>query len=353
MKNKSAVIKKKQSNSKIIINPFKAIRAKLLLYLKRRPHRSFRRTYRRDYIRSFELPGYFKFTKSVMISIWANKKVFLLLALVYAIFMALITGMASQDIYSSLVDTMKSTSGDTITGFWGEIGKAGLLFVSTATGSLNGSLSDVEQVFSIILILMVWMSSIWLLRNILAGHKVKLRDSLYNSSSPIISTFIVLLLLMIQLVPLAIAIIGYGAASTTGLLKGGVEAMLFWFAAGSLALVSLYFITSTIFALIIVTLPGIYPFKAIEIAGDLVVGRRLRIILRLLWLIFTIVISWALIVIPLILFDGWLKSFIPAISWLPIIPIVILLLSPLTIIWAASYIYILYRKAVDDESSPA
>ncbi|MEI6054191.1 MAG: hypothetical protein WCQ49_02355 [Candidatus Saccharibacteria bacterium] len=354
-------MKDKKVNKKLghsVINkkakkPLRATKNRLSLYLKRRPHRSFRRTRRRDYARSFELPGYIKFTKSVAKLVWENRKIFLTLTLVYAVLMALVTGMASQDIYSSLVDTIKTTSTDTITGFWGEIGKAGLLFVSTATGGLNGSLSDVEQVFSIIIILMVWMSSIWLLRNILAGHKVKLRDGLYNSSAPIISTFVVVLLLMIQLLPLAVAIIGYSAASSTGLLKSGVESMLFWFAAGSLSLISLYFITSTIFALIIVTLPGIYPFKAIEIAGDLVIGRRLRILLRLLWLAATVVIFWAITVIPLILFDGWIKVIFAAINWLPIIPVYILLLSPLTIIWVSSYIYLLYRKAVDDESSPA
>ena len=31
-------------------------------YLQRRPHRSFRRTYRRDYERSLALPGYWAFT---------------------------------------------------------------------------------------------------------------------------------------------------------------------------------------------------------------------------------------------------------------------------------------------------
>lgn len=347
-KNKSQSKKLKKINK----NPFKVIKKNITSYLNRRPHRSFRNTRRRDYIRGLQLPGYLKFTKYVWHTIWVNRKIFFLLALTYAILTALIVGMASQDTYSSITDTMADTGGN-LTGFWGGLGKAGLIFISTATGGLNGSLSESQQIFGGLIMLMTWLASIWLLRNILAGHKVKLRDGLYNSGSPILPTFLVALLFMVQLLPVALALIGYGAASVTGLLDGGVEAMLFWFAAGLLTMISLYFITSTVFALIIITLPGMYPFKAIKIAGDLVIGRRIRILLRFLWVLILTALVWAIIMIPMILFDGWIKSLWPAINWLPMIPLFLLGLGALTVIWVSSYVYLLYRKVVSDESSPA
>jgi hypothetical protein len=199
----------------------------------------------------------------------------------------------------------------------------------------------------------MWMTSVWLLRNILAGHKIKLRDGLYSAGAPIISTFIVALVFVVQLLPLALALIGYAAASATGLLSGGVEAMLFWIAAGFLALLSIYWSTSTFFALVIVTLPGMYPFKALQIAGDLVVGRRLRILLRLLWMIVVAIVTWAIIMIPIIMIDGWAKDTWSAIYWVPTIPIILLLLGSLTIIWISSYVYLFYRKVVADEAAPA
>ncbi|MEI6228774.1 MAG: hypothetical protein WCP11_01985 [Candidatus Saccharibacteria bacterium] len=337
----------------ILLVPFLAIKNRMTKYLSRRPHRSFRPTRRRDYVRTLKLPGYFAFTKHVRQTLWKNRKTFLILALVYIILTALMVGIASQDVYGNLVDTFNATSGDGFGGILGEVGKAGLLFVSTATGGLSGSLSEAQQIFGGLIILMAWLTSVWLLRNILAGHKVKFRDGLYNAGAPILPTLLVALILIIQLIPAALALIGFGAASSTGFLNGGIEAMLFWVVAGLLLMISLYFITSTIFALIIVTLPGTYPFAAIKMAGDLMIGRRIKILLRLLWLIVGVVFTWAIIMIPIIIFDGWLKLTFSAIDWLPIIPVFILALGSLTVIWASSYVYLLYRKVIEDESDPA
>ena len=71
-------------------------------YLKRRPHRSFRRTKRRDYNRSLDLPGYISFTRYVGIIIWQNRKIFGSLALLYAVMTALMVGIASQETYLTL-----------------------------------------------------------------------------------------------------------------------------------------------------------------------------------------------------------------------------------------------------------
>jgi len=335
-------------------NPLVLIKKRVKSYLNRRPHRSFRRTRRRDYDRSLKLPGYLAFTKYVAKTVWLYRRIMILVAVVYAVLTLLLVGIASQDTYSTLLNTLQTTGEDVFVGSLGDISKAGLLFLASVTGSISQNLTDVQQIYAVLIGLLIWLTSVWLLRNLLAGHKVKLRDGLYNSGSPILSTFLVALLLIVQLLPLALALIGYSAASATGLLAGGgVESMLFWIAAGLLTMLSLYWITSTAFALIIVTLPGMYPMQAIKTAGDLVVGRRLRILLRLIWMAFSIVITWAAIMIPIILIDMWLKNMWSAISWVPTVPVVLLTLSSLTIVWASSYVYLLYRKVVADDTDPA
>jgi hypothetical protein len=337
----------------IVKRPFICIHNSSKQYLARRPHRSLRLTRRRDYARSLKLPGYWAFGAQVRRTLWANKKLFIWLVIVYAILTALLVGMASQDAYSTLTDTLRQAGGDVFSGNWGEIDTAGLLFMSAVTGGVSTTLSEVQQIYSGLIFLLTWLTTVWLLRNILAGHKVKLRDGLYNASAPLLSTFLITLILIVQLLPLAIALIGYAAALASGLLSGGITAMLFWIAAGLLVLLSLYWISSTFIALVVVALPGMYPLDALRTAGDLVTGRRIRILLRLLWLGLEIVIIWALIMIPVILLDTWLKGLWSAIEWLPAIPFALLVMSSLTIVWASSYIYLLYRKVVADDAAPA
>jgi hypothetical protein len=333
--------------------PIKAINKRKSDLLSRRPHRSFRKTLRRDYKRSLKLPGYFAFSKHVRQTLWVNRKTFISLAIVYALITVLMVGIASQDNYTTVVNTLKSTSGDMFNGFWGNLGSAGLLSLTAITGGLSTTLTDSQQIYAGLIVLLTWLTTVWLLRNILAGHKVKLRDGLYNAGSPILPTFLVALLAIVQLLPLALALIAYGAAVSTGLLNNGVEAMLFWVADSLLALLSVYWLSSTFFALIIVTLPGMYPYQAIKTAGDLVVGRRLRLLLRFSWMALGILIVWGIVLIPTIIFDSWLKNIWSAVNWLPIVPVVLLALSSLTIVWVSSYTYLLYRKVIADEAGPA
>lgn len=325
------------------------IKKRVDCFMKRRSHRSFRLTKRRDYVRNLELPGYIKFTKSVFATIWKYKKIFVLLALFYAFLNIIMVGLASEEAYSTLRDTLNATGTGIFVGAWGEVGKAGLMFLSSVTGGISGNLTEAQQIYAVIITLMTWLTCVWSLRNLLAGHKVRLRDGIYGSGGPIAATFIISIVLLIQFLPLALAIIGISTASASGWLGTGVQAMMFWVAAFSLGVLSFYWATSTLFALVIVTIPGMYPFAAIKAAGDLVVGRRLRILYRFIWMGILVAVFWTIIMVPLIIFDGWVKGVWPTINWLPTIPITMLILGSLTVIFASSYIYLLYRKVVDSE----
>jgi len=353
---KQQPVKDSTSTQKVAVfikDKFSKIRTVNKKYLARRPHRSFRRTRRRDYVRSLKLPGYWSFSHYVLKVLWQHKKVFLLLALFYAVLTGIMVGIASQETYTTLTDTLKQTSGDFFKGNFGQIGESGLLLLTIASGGISQTTTEAQQIYAGLIALMTWLTSVWLLRNILANKRVKLRDGLYNSSAPLISTFIVALVLIVQLLPMAIAVLAYSAASATGLLAGGVESMLFWIAASLLTVLSLYWITSTVIALIVVTLPGMYPFRAIQTAGDLVVGRRVRILLRILWIILSILVAWVVVMIPVIMIEAWIKGLWPALQNVPVIPIITLALTSLTIVWAAGYVYLLYRKVVADDVDPA
>ena len=330
-----------------------AVHARKAVFLSRRPHRSFRLTHPRDARRSLKLPGYIAFTHEVNQTLRRYWKQFALLGVVYGLLTIALIGVGSQETYATLLSTLQETSQGALSGDVGQSGQASILFLSIATAGLTGELSESQQIYASLVALLVWLTTIWLLRQRLAGRVVRLRDGLYNAGSPIVATFLVTLVLVVQLLPLAIALIGYGAATATGLLAGGVEAMLFWAAFVLLLALSLYWVTATFFALIVVTLPGTYPVRALKIAGDLVVSRRLRIMYRLLWMFLVIAMVWAIILIPVILFDSWIKSVWPAIESFPLVPGMLLFMGTASILWAASYVYLLYRKVVEDDALPA
>ncbi|MFZ2544452.1 MAG: hypothetical protein WAW80_00540, partial [Candidatus Saccharimonadales bacterium] len=319
----------------------------------RRPHRSFRLTRRRDYKRSLKLPGYWSFTNHVRATLWKNWRLFGGVVLVYVVATIVVSGFGAQEGYSNLSDTLKSSSGDLFKGNFGSVGQAGLLLLSTVTSSLSPNLTQAQSVLGGLTVFFAWLTVIWLLRNVLAGHKPKIRDGIYNSGSPVLATVLVGFVAVLQLLPAAIAVIVFSAAQVSGLLEGGVSAMLIWSGVVLLSLLSLYWISSSFMALVVVTIPGMYPMQAIRAAGDLVIGRRLRILFRIFWLLFIIVVVWALVVIPIILFDDWIKTLVPAIKWLPLVPLTIIGMGSLTVLYVTSYIYLLYRRIVDDDAAPA
>ncbi len=333
---------------------FASFTARRNAFLARRPHRSFRLTRRRDYKRSLELPGYIAFTFEVATVLKTHKKTFLFLAVFYAVFSAVLVGLTSQDAYTTLTTELKQTGSQVFQGNWGQVGQAGLLFLTVVSGSTAQTLQPDQQVYAILLGLLAWLTAVWLLRNILAGHKVTFRDGLYNAGAPIVSTFFIFCVILVQLLPIALAVLGYIAANQSQLLSGGgIAAAVFWLTAAGLGLLTVYLITSTLVAFVVVTQPGMYPLHALRVAGDLVIGRRIRLLLRWLWLFVTVAVVWTIVMIPFILLDSWLKGMWPVITWLPVIPVVLLLLSSATIVWVSSYVYLLYRKVLDDGAAPA
>jgi hypothetical protein len=141
--------------------------------------------------------------------------------------------------------------------------------------------------------------------------------------------------------------LAYVAMSGVGAINWeiAIENMAAWCALAAIGALTLYWLTTSFIALIIVTNPGVYPFQAIQMSGDIVVGRRLRVMLRLIFMVVPMAILWLVILLPVILLDNWLK-----VDWLPLVPLVSLILTTITLVWVASYIYVLYRRLIDDDA---
>ncbi len=326
------------------------IRQRLREHAQAKTHRSFRRTRRRDYVRPLTLPGVISLTRETGRTLWGRRRIFLPLMAIYALLYVVLVGVGSQDAYTQLGAFFADNSEELLDGGIGAVSQVGITIATLAVSGLRSETSDVQQVFAVLLGLLAWLTTVWILRNSLAGHKVKMRDGLYNAGAPLISTFVIILVIVVQLLPLAVTAMGYSAAVSAGIVSGGgAPAMLFWAAAVLLAGLSAYWITSSLFALVIVTLPGMYPLRALRSASAIIFGRRIKVLLRWAWMVLCGVVLWVLILAPIVLIDMGLKTLWPQIEWVPIVPFGLLIASTYVIFWAATYVYLFYRKVVDNE----
>lgn len=308
------------------------------------PHKTFQLTRRRDYVRPLTLPHPLVFILEVTQLMGKHRRLFIPLGVVYMCLYALLVGLGSQEVYTQLGSAITEAGGDLVN----PLTHSGLTVLALVTNGLNPELSDAQRIFGILLTLMAWLTTVWLLRNSFAGNKVKMRDGLYSAGAPIVATTLVAFIIALQLLPIALAAVGYSAAVSSGLLiSGGVAAMLFWIAASLLGVLSLYWVSSSLFAMVIVTLPGMYPIKALRSSYRLLLGRRIRFLIRFLWMGAFVAALWVIVLIPTVLFDSWVKSVWAAIDWMPIVPVALLLLGTFTVFWTSTYIYLLYRKVVD------
>ena len=311
------------------------------------PHKSFKRSYREDYKRETQVPGVMAHIFKSFGMIFKNWKLFLPLLIIVVILNALLVGIMDQDNYAQYQEVLDETSLQVAGGDIGNVAKAGLLLISTvSTGGLSGESSEAATVFGVLIFLIIWLVTIFLLRHILAGHKVKLRDGLYNAMTPLISTFLVLIVALIQCIPIFLLIIVYSAAVQTEFLATPFYALVFFIFAMLMIILSAYLLSSSLIALVAVSAPGLYPLRALRTASDLMMGRRVKFILRLLALVIMLVILWILIMLPLILFDMWMKQFEWA-AGIPFIPICLTTMTCFTGMYVTVYLYMYYRWMLD------
>lgn len=205
--------------------------------------------------------------------------------------------------------------------------------VAFITMGVPGFFSETVGVFGVIIMLVLWLVTIFLVRHIMAGHRVGLRDGLYNAMTPLISTLVVFIVIAVQCLPLILLVIAYSAALKTDFLATPFYALVFFVFAILMILTSGYLLTGSLMALVAVTAPGLYPMKALNTASEMMMGRRMRFILRLLILIVMLAIIWAVILVPL--------SFVGV--PVEVLSVMVIVLMCCSCVYAAVYLYLYYR----------
>lgn len=311
-------------------------------------HKSFKRSYREDYERKTETPGLLTHAMTTFQLIFKHWKTFFALIAIMTVAYIILVGLLSEDLYQQFQTSIDETSSSLANGEIGNFAKAGLLLISTiTTGGLDTGMGEVQTVFMVILFLIMWLVTIYLLRHFLAGGRPKLRDALYNALGPLVSTLLVFCVIFIQAIPLMLVAITYSAAVMTDFLSTPFYALVYFIFAAVMVLISAYLLSSSLMALVAVTAPGVYPLAALFNASDLMAGRRTRLIIRLLYLILVIALIYLVAILPVILLDLWLKSLWSWLAGWPIVPFALLVVTCFVFIYATTYLYRYYRWLLD------
>ena len=211
--------------------------------------------------------------------------------------------------------------------------------VLVLTVGVTDLFSETAGVFGIVVGLVIWMTTIYLVRQIMAKHKVKLRDGLYNAMGPLISTFVIFAIAVVECVPIMVFVMAYAAAMETGFLTMPFYALLFWGFAGIMFTTSFYLLSTTLIALIAVTAPGVYPLRAMIMATRLMQGRKIRFVLRLVALVMVLAVIWAAVLLPLSALQLSAKM----------LSVAIIVVACFSVEYMAVYLYIYYRKLLESK----
>lgn len=308
-----------------------------------RPHRSFKRSYREDYKRKLEVPGITYHAAKTFSVIFKNWKLFLPLLIIAVVMAIVFIGLMNESTFQQFQQVLNQTTEEMGYGDIGYVAKAGLLLISTVTtGGLSSSSKETNTIFFVLIFLILWLCTIFILRHRLAGHKIKLRDALYNAMTPMISSFVIFAIAVIQCIPIFLLIIVYSTAVQTEFLATPFYALLFFIFAALMVILSGYLLSSSLMAFVAVSAPGLYPMKAMHAASDLMMGRRFKFILRIIALFIILSLTWVAVMLPLIIFDLLMKNFEWA-AGIPFVPVCLLVMTCFTGIYITAYLYLYYR----------
>lgn len=274
------------------------------------------------------IPSSWKISKQAAKLLWQHRRLIIGITLIYGVLnIILVRGFSG----STDVNGLKDGLNQIFSGNWGHFASSLTVFALLITSAGNTS-SSTGGTYQLLLVIVISLAIIWTLRQVLAGNKVRIRDGFYRGMYPFIPFVLVLLVIGLQLIPLLVGSTLYSTVINNGIAVFAIEKFFWGLLFFLLALLSLYMICSSIFALYIVTLPDMTPMKALRSARELVRLRRWTILRKILFLPLVLLIVAAIIMIPIIAFAT------PLAQWL------FFVLTMLAVAAVHAYMYTLYRE---------
>lgn len=274
------------------------------------------------------IPTSFKLLKESFVFLLKNKKVFFFIICIHALIYFLVIRSPISANINNIQDSINNVLGEN-----SQQTTRGVVATLGTVLSVSGS-SQANVTLVTVSIVMMSLVYIWAIRELHAKKPIKARDAYYKSMAPILPSSMVLIVASLQLLPFAIAAFVYSVARTGGLFASAFEDILFFTIAVLMAMISLYWMTSTIIALYIVTLPGMYPMQSLRMAKKLVQFQRFNVFRRVFTLPFLLALIYLIILVLVIRFATSQVFFAVELMQLLVLPVL------------HTYLYKLYRALI-------
>lgn len=275
------------------------------------------------------LPGIFAITKRTFGHIKTNGKLFAKITLIYVVLLFIFVWLGGGLINAS---NTKQTLNQTL-GLSGNNIITNLTVFSMLVGS-GANNNELKSLYQTIIVFLLGLVFIWAYRHTKADKpsSLKARDPFYKGMTPLVPFLLVLLVVGLQLLPLLFGAALIGIVFGNGLAVNPLEQTL-WITLFLLTLaLSVYWLASSLFALLIVTLPDMTPLKSLRSATKMVKGRRFTVIKRLLGATLLALLIVGTVVLASIYVAPILAQALLLIFGIILLPI------------AIGYVYVLYQE---------
>lgn len=305
------------------------------------PHRSFRLTRTSELPRYQQTANWWRLWMRSNRLLWRARKTVGLLVLTYVAISWLIAGAATVKAFESIKQVVAVFQVSFIEGLAESA-------VSLVSGATTAGQSAAAQLLLIIINLLFWLGFIWLARHTLARKKTSARETMYLSGTALVPTVLLFGLVVLQLIPLLVASVLLGTIGFSWTIDTAAQNSLLAVMSVLLAIFSLYFLASSFVALLVVALPGMYPWQALKQAKRMVTGRRFAIVRKIAAIPLFVGFTSAAILLMAVLFDNWLcggpqQCLVSPVS----LPTLSFVVTALAIASTSTYAYVLYRALLE------
>jgi hypothetical protein len=292
--------KKAKSKSQKTRKPSLEQTQKIPRVRKQRAYRHFRLS-KRIKAQGKPLPGALRLCKQSLALIKRNKNVFIGLIIVNSLLsLVFVAGIGSIFDFVDNKEHVENLLGGQTSTLITSLALIGSLGVAAGTQA-----QEVSGAYQMFLVLITSLASIWAVRQIMAGNRVTSKEAYYKGLYPLVPFILVLLVIFLQLLPSLIGATLYSIVISNSIAITAIEKGVWLLLFIVLSLLTLYLIASSAFALLIVTLPDMTPMQALRSARQLVLHRRINVMLRLLALPILLIAVGLIILAPVVLLVPW------------------------------------------------